>query len=166
MSYLSVQLTRAVTAVAVAVLVGGSTAEHPQPEEPVSQPQTVKIEQPPMTEASPQSVSVLDAQRSKCSAPSNGEGISQLLARLVKGIQPNITNGELWSLTSDPEGVLVKDLRTHMQLNDASSLNVADTVCVVRAANSVGDARTPGNTTNVVWFTHMPGFEASPTAYR
>lgn len=157
MSHISVRLTQAVAAVVAAVLVGGSTTAAPQSEEPVSQPQPATVQPLQAAKAPQQEVPVLEAKLSKCSAPNNGEGVSQLLVRLVKGIQPQIAEQELQDLTSDPGGSLIKDLRTNEQASDASLLNVADTVCVIRAANSAS---------SVVWYTHMPGFKDSPTAYK
>ena len=166
MSHISVRLTQAVVAVVAAVLVGGSTTEVPQPEEPASQPQAAKVQSAPVAEVSQQSVSILDARRSKCSAPSKGEGTSQLLARLVREIEPKIGEQELRSLTSDPGGSLVSDLRTHEPVGDASMLNVADTVCVIRAVSSSSVVVKPNGPVEVVWYTHMPGFDAGPTAYK
>lgn len=150
MSYLSVRLIHAVAVVTVAVLVGGSTTERPQPEEPVSRSQPIAGQAKPVATTPKQEPSILDRLRSECSAPIKGESASHVLARLVKEVQPRIAEQQVSMLTSGPGGPLFVDLLAAREpAGDMSQLNVADTVCVIRTINDDND---------VVWRVHLPGY--------
>ena len=160
MSPFSVRLMQAVLAIAAAAMVGGSAKQTDQPEEPVKQPQPVaeQVRQP--DEVSQQQVPILDRQKSECSAPKNGEPTAGLLARLVKEVQPQLSVQQVKALT-DPGGPLFVDVEAKIETKNSqegseATLNVADTICVIRSVN---------DDTEVVWRVHFQGY-APRTASR
>lgn len=154
MSYFPVRpiaVGSAVFALAFVIRESADSFDHPaelavQPQVVAEPEHQVKEDQPALTL---QEVPLYEVQKTECSSPIKGEGMSQLLARLMKEVQPDLSAHEVAWRTESPHDSLYTDAITLNPQGTGSVLNVVDTICVVRHIN---DDR------SVVWSVYYLGY--------
>lgn len=148
MSHFSVRLMQAVLIVAAAAMVGGSAKLPDQPEELAKQPSVTAIPQVAPREQPKPGVSDL-SQEGECSAPIKGEGMSSLLLRLSKTVDPKLPADEAED-TQGPSGKLYLEAKTRNPNGlNSERLGIADSICVVRTSSGAGKP---------VWWIHYQGY--------
>lgn len=147
MSYFTVRPLHAVAGVvAAASLVGGVDVITDQPTESAAQVREVATSQPKTS-----TVKSLDVERmlpkTKCSPLIQGEGPSAVLTRLMKDVDPQISQAELIENTAEPGGLLVVQLKERNPEGQDAVLQPADSICVIRTA---------WKNERPVWTVHFP----------